>query len=73
VPVLAADLVATALGVWAMLGAAGHLGPVHGVERVLVALVALGPFLVLAVVAVVVRRRDARSREGSTPGGETGP
>lgn len=55
-----ADLVLEAL---AVLGAARHLGPAHGFERFLVAVVAFGPFVVLAVVAVLVRRRDARERE----------
>lgn len=44
-------------------GAAAHLGPVHGVERLLVAVVAVAPFVVLAAAAVVVRRRDAREEE----------
>ena len=43
-------------------GILGHLGAAHGFERVLVGVVALGPFVVLAVVAVVVRRRDARDK-----------
>jgi hypothetical protein len=60
VPDVVADLVPAAL---ALLSTAWHLGPVHGFERFLVAVVAFGPFVVLAVVAVVLRRRDARERE----------
>ena len=45
-----------------------HLGTLHPVERLLVLLVAFGPFLVLAVVVYVVRRRDIaeEEREDST-------
>jgi hypothetical protein len=35
-----------------------HLGGLHGYERALVALIALGPFVVLAVVVALQRRRD---------------
>jgi hypothetical protein len=53
----------------AVLGAVpAHLGAVHGVERVLVAVTALAPFVVLAVVAVVARRRQARDDEADGPG-----
>ena len=44
-----------------------HLGPAHGFERFLVFVVAFGPFVVLAVVAVVVRRREAREQENPRP------
>ena len=60
VPDVVADLAPAAL---ALLSTAWHLGPAHAFERFLVAVVAFGPFLVLAVVAVVVRRRDAREQE----------
>ena len=40
-----------------------HLGALHPVERLLVLLVAFGPFLVLAVVVYVVRRRDIAEEE----------
>jgi hypothetical protein len=44
-----------------------HLGELHSYERALVLLVAFGPFVVLAVVVYVLRRRDlaaeARDRE----------
>ena len=48
-----------------------HLGALHPVERLLVLLVAFGPFLVLAVVVYVVRRRDIaeEEREGVTASG----
>ena len=35
-----------------------HLGGLHAHEQVLVAVLAFGPFVVLAVVVAVVRRRD---------------
>ena len=53
--------------VTAALALPAHLGAVHGVERVLVAVLALAPFVVLAVVAVVVRRRQARDDEPDRP------
>ena len=36
-----------------------HLGDLHGYETALLALLAFGPFVVLAVVVVVLRRQDA--------------
>lgn len=59
---MAPDLVAAVL---TLVTAAWHLGPAHGFERFLVAVVAFGPFVVLAVVAVVLRRRDAQKQEDS--------
>jgi hypothetical protein len=52
-----------------VLGSLLHLGSLHTYEKVLVALVALGPFVVLAVLVVVVRRRDQRAEldEGDGP------
>lgn len=35
-----------------------HLGPLHPVEQLLVLALAFGPFVVLAVVIVLQRRRD---------------
>ena len=35
-----------------------HLGALHPYEHVLVLLLAFGPFVLLAVVVAVVRRRD---------------
>jgi len=35
-----------------------HLGGLHPYETLLLALLAFGPFVVLAVVVVVMRRRD---------------
>jgi hypothetical protein len=58
-----------------------HLGSLHPVEQVLVALIAFGPFVVLGVVVYVVRRRDVAAehaaeqaaepvdRRGPDPGG----
>jgi hypothetical protein len=36
----------------------GHLGGLHPIETVLVALLAFGPFVALAVVVYLQRRRD---------------
>lgn len=36
-----------------------HLGQLHAYETALLALLAFGPFVVLAVVVAVMRRRDA--------------
>jgi hypothetical protein len=35
-----------------------HLGKLHGYEQALLAVIAFGPFVVLAVVVYVIRRRD---------------
>jgi len=35
-----------------------HLGALHAQERLLVLLIAFGPFVVLAAVVALVRRRD---------------
>lgn len=45
--------------------AALHMGALHAHERLLVLLIAFGPFLVLIAVVVVLRRRDiaAEARE----------
>ena len=40
-----------------------HLGALHPVEQLLVALLAFGPFVVLFVVVYVVRRRDVADEE----------
>jgi len=37
-----------------------HLGALHTYEQALLAVIAFGPFLVLGVVVVLIRRRDAR-------------
>ena len=37
-----------------------HLGPLHAHEKLLLAIVAFGPFVVLFAVVFYVRRRDAR-------------
>ena len=36
-----------------------HLGPLHPVERILTLLLAFGPFLLLALVIWITRRRNA--------------
>lgn len=38
-----------------------HLGELHAYEKLLVGVIAFGPFVVLAVVVGVMRRRDHRS------------
>ena len=40
-----------------------HLGDLHAYETALLALLAFGPFVVLAVVVVVMRRRDDEKAE----------
>lgn len=42
-----------------------HLGSLHPVEQVLVALIAFGPFVVLGVVVYVVRRRDVAAEHAA--------
>jgi hypothetical protein len=56
---LLTDLLATLLTVPPAL----HLGALHPVERLLVLVVAFGPFVVLFVVVYVVRRRDIAEEE----------
>jgi hypothetical protein len=54
-----------------------HLGGLHPVETLLMGVLALGPFVILAVVVTVVSRRDRRdereqtqaTREGTRPPG----
>ncbi len=40
-----------------------HLGELHAIEKVLVGLIAFGPFVVLAIVVYVVRKRDLAEEE----------
>ena len=40
-----------------------HMGALHSYEKVLVALLAFGPFVVLAFVVHVVRKRDIAEEE----------
>jgi hypothetical protein len=42
-----------------------HFGSLHAYETALLALLAFGPFVVLAVVVVVMRRRDSDADEQS--------
>jgi hypothetical protein len=46
-----------------------HLGDLHGYEQVLVWAVAFGPFVVLAVVVHLVRRRDVAAEEQEAASG----
>jgi hypothetical protein len=50
--------------------AALHMGALHAHERLLVLLIAFGPFVVLAAVVFVLRRRDvaAEAREAGGTG-----
>ncbi|GAB2876906.1 hypothetical protein [Nocardioides pacificus] len=43
-----------------------HMGSLHAYEQVLVVLLAFGPFVALGVVAVFLRRRDAREAEAAS-------
>lgn len=43
--------------------AALHLGSLHGYEAALLAVLAFGPFVVLAVVVAVMRRREPETDE----------
>ena len=60
-----------------------HLGALHPMETLVMGLLALGPFVILALVVMVVSRRDRRtesgepgepelSAESATPPGQTG-
>lgn len=44
-----------------------HLGELHAIEKALVGLVAFGPFVVLAIVVYVVRKRDLAEEEAEQP------
>lgn len=48
-----------------------HLGALHAYETVLLAILAFGPFVVLAVVVLILRRRDIAS-EAETVKGDDG-
>ena len=57
-----------------------HLGELHAYEQWLVLLVAFGPFVVLGVVVVVMRRRDVEAErdqldrlDRERPRGQEGP
>jgi uncharacterized protein YpmS len=41
-----------------------HMGQLHAWEQVFVLLLAFGPFILLGIVVVVVRRRDIAEEEG---------
>ncbi|HET6561066.1 MAG TPA: hypothetical protein VFG72_04270 [Marmoricola sp.] len=49
---------------------AAHLGQLHAYEQLLVLLIAFGPFVVLGVLVVVLRRRDVAAEQGQ---GQEGP
>jgi hypothetical protein len=44
-----------------------HFGALHTYEKALVALIALGPFIIMIVVVMIVRRRDADTEDADTP------
>ena len=48
-----------------------HLGPLHPVEQALTLLLAFGPFVLLGIVIVVRRRRDARADPAQVNTGTT--
>jgi hypothetical protein len=43
-----------------------HLGDLHAYEALLLGVLAFGPFVVLAIVVTVVRRRDIASEQAAT-------
>ena len=52
----------------------GHLGTLHAYETALLVLLAFGPFVVLAVVVLVLRHRDAEDHDRDGDGAcEQGP
>jgi len=50
-----------------------HLGKLHPVEKVMVGLIAFGPFIVLGIVVYVVRRRDLAEEEAERRAAEGEP
>jgi hypothetical protein len=50
---------------------AQHLGQLHAWEQVLVLLLAFGPFILLGIVVVVVRRRDIAEEHASAESPES--
>jgi hypothetical protein len=49
-----------------------HMGALHPVESLVMVALALGPFVVLAVVVTVVSRRDRRTEPGQGRGPSAG-
>ena len=47
-----------------------HLGALHPMETLVMALLALGPFVILAAVVTVVSRRDRRTEAVADNGGD---
>jgi hypothetical protein len=45
-----------------------HLGDLHAYETVLLAILAFGPFVVLAVVVYIIRRRDLADEAATDEG-----
>jgi hypothetical protein len=50
-----------------------HLGQLHAYESALVLLIAFGPFVVLGVVVVVMRRRDLAAEQRVQEQGQERP
>jgi hypothetical protein len=52
-----------------------HFGALHAYETVLLAVLAFGPFIVFAVVVIVLRRRDMAADDADRPSraGSTSP
>jgi hypothetical protein len=49
-----------------------HLGKLHPIEKLLVGGIAFGPFVVLAIVVYVVRKRDIAEEEAERLAAENG-
>ncbi len=49
-----------------------HFGALHGYEKVLVGLLAFGPFAVMGLVVYVVRRRDLEEERQAADAEDTG-
>ena len=50
-----------------------HMGNLHPIEKLLVGVIAFGPFVVLAIVVYVVRKRDLAEEEAERLASEGDP
>ena len=50
-----------------------HMGALHGMEGVLVLLLALGPLLAVVPVVLVIRHRDVRAEQAEAGAGSCAP
>jgi hypothetical protein len=53
----------SAFGMNAAMVVLWHLGHLHPIEKLLVGVIAFGPFIVLGIVVYVVRKRDLAEEE----------